>query len=121
MSKQVSYTKIEKKLLPKFRENINTAESTEDVKKFFSYTMQDLLSHVFADKLTPAYDDVVLECSKEPCYSLSRAVRRLEDYDHIWENSDLPNIIERFAVISANHHERLKKNPEKTESKIRGQ
>ncbi|MBM9511274.1 hypothetical protein [Desulfogranum marinum] len=119
MSTQLSFTKVEKKLLPKFRENINTAESTEDVKKFFSYTIQDLLAEVFSGKHSPAYDDAVLECGKEPCFSLSRAVRSLEDYDHTWDNSDLSHIIERFAVIAERRHNHLEKNPEKTESKIR--
>ena len=37
MTKQISFTKIENDLLPKFRKAIGAAESTEDVKKFFIY------------------------------------------------------------------------------------
>ena len=119
MTTQLSFTKVEKKLLPKFRENINTAESTEDVKKFFSYTMQELLADVFSGKHSPAYDDVVLEFDKDSCFSISHNVRRLDEYDHTWDNSDLSHIIERFAVIAVRRYNHLETNPEKTESKIR--
>ena len=42
MSKRLSYTKYEQELLPDFRAKINRAESTEDVKKFFVRTIQEL-------------------------------------------------------------------------------
>ncbi len=35
MSKQISYSKYGNQVLPHFRERLNKAESTEDLKKFF--------------------------------------------------------------------------------------
>ena len=51
MIKQQSFTKIESELLPEFRRRIGTAESTEDVKKFYIYTMQELFNRVFSGKI----------------------------------------------------------------------
>lgn len=61
MSQQQSFTKIENELLPKFRKVTNEAESTEDIKKFFCYCIQELLEKVFAGRLKVEYEDVALE------------------------------------------------------------
>ncbi len=119
MTTQLSYSKIEKELLPKFRKEISTSESTEDVKKFFSYTMQDLLTRVFSGKAKLVYGDVSLQCELEPPFVLSTTVRELEEYASIWNNSDLPQVLSRFATIAAHRHIHLQKHPEKTEAKIR--
>jgi hypothetical protein len=44
MTKQIFFSKYEQKVLPNFRQKINEAESTEDVKKFFIYTVKELLA-----------------------------------------------------------------------------
>ena len=38
MARQLSFSKYEQELRPELRQNLNIAESTEDVKKFFVYT-----------------------------------------------------------------------------------
>jgi hypothetical protein len=119
MTTQLSYTKVEKKILPKFRKKMNLAESTEDVKKFFSYAMQDLLSQVFTEKYKPSFDDVRLQIDQSQPFFLNDTVRQLEDYALIWNNSDLSVIMSRFANIAAHRYNHLEKKPEKTESKIR--
>ncbi len=119
MTKQLSFTKIENDILPKFRKDMNLAESTEDVKKFFSYAMQGLLGRVFPEKFTPSYDDIQLNPHESPHYLLSDVVRQLEDYSAAWDNSDLAEILQRFAKIAKHRYDHLDKKPEKTESKIR--
>ena len=49
MSRQLSFTKIEKELLPAYRQKMGSAESTEDVKKFFVYIVQELLNKAYAE------------------------------------------------------------------------
>ena len=45
MARQLSFSKYEQELRPELRQNLNIAESTEDVKKFFVYTIQKLFGH----------------------------------------------------------------------------
>ncbi|WP_028585298.1 hypothetical protein [Desulfogranum mediterraneum] len=119
MTTQHSFTKFEKEVLPKFRRDMNLAESTEDVKKFFSYAMQELLAQVFSGKYTPRYEDICLQAGQDAPFLLSEAVRQLDDYPSIWDNSDLEEIILRFANMASHRYHHLAKKPEKTESKIR--
>lgn len=119
MTRQRSFAKIEKKLLPKFRNDIGTAESTEDVKKFFVYVMQDFFSQAFAGKLELAYDDIKLQPYQTPPFVLNEQVRSQEDFASEWNASDLPRVMTRFAELAVNRYKHLEKNPEKTEAKIR--
>jgi len=119
MTRQQSFTKIENELLPRFRKMTNEAESTEDVKKFFAYSMQELLGQVFSGQLELQFGDVELLPEGEPPYRLSAAVRSLEDFTQVWDNSDLSHIVLRFAELAMNRYRHLDKNPRKTEAKTR--
>ncbi len=89
MTKQISFSKYEQKVLPNFRQKINEAESTEDVKKFFIYTVKELLESILPEKFGFEYEDVALMPGSEPYYVLSK--RLLSD-------SDNPEVI-RSAMI----------------------
>ena len=119
MTRQQSFTKMENELLPKFRKMTNEAESTEDVKKFFAYSMQELFSQVFSGQLELQYGDIELLPGEEPPYRFSEAIKSLEDFTQVWGNSDLAHIVLRFAELAMNRHRHLAKNPKKTEAKIR--
>lgn len=119
MTKQQSFTKIENELLPEFRRKIGTAESTEDVKKFYVYTMQDLFNRVFSGKIDLKYGDVDLLPDQTPSFSFNEHIHDKEDFTSVWNNSDLPHVVSRFTDSALNHLKHLEKNPAKTESKIR--
>ncbi|MFH1216277.1 MAG: hypothetical protein V1706_07230 [Pseudomonadota bacterium] len=119
MTTQLSFTKIENELLPEFRRKIGTAESTADVKKFFVYTMQELIRQVFSGSIEVGYEDVALLPNQVPPYSISSSVQDHENFSAIWTSSDLPHVISRFTESALNRHRHLEKNPEKTEAKIR--
>jgi hypothetical protein len=119
MSQQQSFTKIENELLPKFRKRINEAESTEDIKKFFCYCVQELLERAFAGRLKVEYGDVALDPEGDPPFQINERIKSREDFIEVWNVSDLPQIVGRFSLISLNHYKHIGKNPEKTEAKIR--
>lgn len=121
MSRQESFTKAEHELLPKFRKMINEAESTEDVKKFFSYCIQELLSRAFDGRFKLEFEDVGLVPDKEPPFVISEEVRSQEGFDDVWNASDLSQIVTRFAELALNHYKHLAKNPGKTEAKMHRQ
>ncbi|MFP3984390.1 MAG: hypothetical protein ACLFV2_11980 [Desulfurivibrionaceae bacterium] len=119
MSRQLSFSKFENELRPDFRQKMSTAESTEDVKKFFIYTAMKLMEQVFGDDLKLEYDDIVLAPSIAPYYKINDNITETDRFKSIWENSDLPQVMKRFAESATNRFNHLTKNPDKTEAKIR--
>jgi glycyl-tRNA synthetase beta subunit len=115
----MSFSKFENIILPDFRNKLNHAESTEDLKKFFAYSVQELFKNAFSAKMTFDYYDIVLLPDSNPYYQLSARLLAADDFREVWDKSDLPQVIGRLAKTAAKHHIRLEKNPGKTESKIR--
>jgi len=121
MDKQLSFTKHEREILPQLRENLNLAESTEDVKKFFAYAGKELFEHVLADQhVRINYDDIVFDPENTPFYQVSERLRSHEAFLTVWKNSDLANLLSNMAATSKNRYIRLEKHLDKTEAKTRG-
>lgn len=123
MTVQHSFSKIEKELLPAFRQQIGAAESTEDVRNFFAHTILELLSRATEGEINAVFEDIKLnhnpdsdECGK---YNLGEAITSKEAFKELWNTSDLQHIIDRFAYSACNRYKHLEKKPEKTEAKIR--
>lgn len=119
MVRQMSFTKYENQVLPNFRQKLNQAESTEDVKKFLFYTAKELFDSIFEGSLTLDYEDISLVPDGEPVYRLSRRLKASETFRAVWEDSDLPHVMHRLAESARKRYKHLEKQPEKTDSKIR--
>lgn len=120
MTKQLSFSKFEHAVLPSFRKNINLAESSEDVKKFFVYTTQRLFGDIFAGALTFHYTDIALTPKGvEQNYVVSDRLLTSADFNALWQGSDLPQVLNRLAATAVNRCKHLEKHPEKTAAKIR--
>ncbi len=115
---QFSFTHVENELISKFRKNINEAESTEDVKKSFVYCMQELFRKVTDGALEVRADDIYLKPA-DSSFFIGESIRSHPAFAGIWNNTDLPRIVGRFAELAMNQHKHLAKNPAKTEAKIR--
>ncbi len=118
MTKIMSFTKIENELLPKFRENMNLAESTEDVKKFFCYTVQDFLEKVTEGQIKTRYDDVTLAPEGAEGFAIAPSLLSQPAFKQTSTGSDLQAILKRFAQTAVKRYKRLEKSPDKTELKI---
>lgn len=118
MAKMRSYTKFENKIVPSLRQNLNRAESTEDVKKFFVYSVKELLESAF-EGLNVRHDDVFLSPETEPCFALSERILSHDEIRAAWSDSDMPQVLGRLAESALKRYRYLQKNPEKTEAKIR--
>jgi hypothetical protein len=118
MARQLSYSKYEQELRPELRQNMNIAESTEDVKKFFVYTIQKLFGRVLERKGAFTYEDIRLDPQEQSGFIISDKLLEDPDFAAVWRNSDLANIVKRIADAASNRHRHLQKNPAKTESKI---
>jgi len=118
MTKMISLTKYEHQVVPKFRDQLNQAESVEDVKKFFIATTQELLSLATEGSLSVDYDDISLLPGQTPSYSLSSQVTDDASFKEL-ANSDLDAVMGRLSEQASNHHKHLMKNNTKTKLKIK--
>jgi hypothetical protein len=119
MTKQLSFSAYERRVLPRFREKMNKAESTEDVQKAFVQTVEALLNNVLEGRVRVHSEDLLLLPHTEPHYRVSEGLRADELLKSYWNESDLPRVINRFAESAIGRHKHLEKHPEKTELKIR--
>ena len=119
MTQQQSFTKYENKILPRFRRNINKAESTEDVKKFFVYTAIEFFEHIFEGQMNFEYEDFVLTPHIAQNYRLSERLLSSESFVSVWNDSDLHRVLYRLAESALHRYKHLERHPEKTDSKIR--
>jgi hypothetical protein len=117
--KQLSYTKFENEILPDFRQKLNMAESTEDVKKFFFQTIRGLFVKIFGETVTIRFEDIALKPDAATQYTISDRVSAAKEFKSVWKDSDLPNVMDRLAKAAINRHKRLGRNPEKTASRAR--
>ncbi|MGM0509310.1 MAG: hypothetical protein ACQERZ_09175, partial [Fusobacteriota bacterium] len=104
MSKQNSFTNYENELLPNLREKLNTSEDSVDIANNFSYVSSELLDKIFGENIDIKTDDVVFNPDEEGYFAVSSALLEKDDVKKVFENSDLKNILERFATAAYKHH-----------------
>jgi len=119
MTRQLSFTKYERKLLPDYRQRISSAESTQDVKNFFVYMVGLLFSEIFSDKLTFEESDIKLVPEKTAGYQISKRLREKKEFAEVWKSSDLSDLLSRMAEVACKRYRHLEKHPERTLSKMR--
>lgn len=119
MDQSVSYSRIENEILPKFRKQISEAESAEDLKNLFSYSIQELFRQIFAEKIDIGIEGVKLMPENQPPFEISQQIQAEEAFASVWNNSDLPNIMTRLSETASHRYLHLAKNLKKTEAKIR--
>ncbi|MBU4276636.1 MAG: hypothetical protein KKC30_07860 [Proteobacteria bacterium] len=114
----VSFTQVEKDLIPNLRKGLNEAESTEDVKKVFDKASRALLQLTCGPELFIEQEELLLTGENEPYYQISPTLLAQKPFAEIWDNSDLPRILGKFASLASNRYRHLLKNPDKTEAKM---
>ena len=119
MTDFISFSRVEHELAPKLRNSLNHAESSEDAKKFFSYTAQELLGKALGEGVRAHYGDVALARDGQGCTGRPR-LQAEAGYVKVAASSDLKAILERFAESAQHRVRHLEGHPEKTQSKIRG-
>ncbi len=119
MAKIRSFTKYENKVVPRLRQNLNMAESTEDVKKFFVYAVKEFMEDAVEGKMDIRYEDISLNPEREPHYSISERLSDNPEFDALRKDSDLGQVLARMAESAMKRYKYLQRNPDKTEVKIR--
>ena len=126
MTERLSFTKYENEILPTFRDRMNKAESTEDVRKFYFYTVKELLEKILElgedEELDISYpEDVDLDLNSDTNFKLGEKILQNQKIKEYLENSDLPDILQRLAESAIKRYVHLEKHRERTESKIRSE
>ena len=119
MSLQYSYALYEKDFNHEFRERLNHSEDASDISNYFSHTVTKMLNKIFGDKLTVKDPDIMFEPKGEAHFIFSRKLMDNKEFSDALENSDIGNIIQRFAEAANHRYIHLAKHSEKTNSKIR--
>ena len=96
MTDFISFSRVEHELAPKLRNSLNHAESSEDAKKFFSYTAQELLGKALGEAVKVHYEDVALSRDGQG-FTVSSRLQADAGYAKVAAGSDLKAILERFA------------------------
>jgi hypothetical protein len=119
MSRRISFTKLENELIRSFREKINTAATAEDIASAFSQTMGKLLAGAMGESTPDARDVITFEPKAKDFYLLDDVLASNASFTEIMHESDLPQIISRFAETAHRRRQRILEHREKTEAKIR--
>ncbi len=118
MTQMMSLNKYEHLVIPKFREQLNQAESVEDVKKFFVGTVQEFLGLATDGTLSANYEDISLIPDAQPPYMLASEVTDSSAMKAL-EASDLCAVLQRIAEQASHRYKHLAKNNLKTNLKIK--
>lgn len=118
MAPQQSFTHVENELLPKFRKRIDEAESAREVESSFGDCVRELIGKASAGAVELAPEDIRLQ-PETATFLLGEDIRAQEPFKQLWDNSDMPRIVGRFAELAQHRHAHLAKKTAKTEAKIR--
>lgn len=119
MGLQYSYAGLEKGFAHELREKLNHSEDGGDVSNMFSYVITKMLNNIFGDKLIVKDPDIIFEPEGTSHFSFSRRLLDNGEFTECLENSDMGNIIERFALTAYNRYVHLNKHLEKSRMKLR--
>ncbi|MDY0204961.1 MAG: hypothetical protein RBR49_12675, partial [Desulfovibrio desulfuricans] len=93
MTRQLSFKAQQREVEPHYRSQIDAAESTEDVKKFYERTIFDFLTRAIGDQIEVQPGDVVLDPDGRQGYKLTKRLRDDEVFNRMHAQSDLPDIM----------------------------
>lgn len=119
MTRRMSFTSAERELIPEFREKINHAEGVIDLENFFSYTVLKLLNKAMNGGLPLMPDDIQFAPESAAGFKISTRLKEDKLYQELMENSDLEQIIRKFASAAAKRYVHFRKHQEKAPSNIR--
>ncbi len=119
MGLQYSYASLEKEFAHELRDKLNHSEDGGDVSNMFAHIITKMLNKIFGEKLSIKDPDIIFEPSGDVHFSFSRRLLDNNDFTECLENSDMGNIVSRFADSCYHRYLHLNKHLEKNKLKIR--
>ena len=119
MTRQLSFKAQQREVEPHYRSQIDAAESTEDVRKFYERTIFDFLNRAIGEHITVRPGDVVLDPGGRQGYIVDKRLGDDEGFNRMHAQSDLPDIMQLLTERALNRYKYLvTRQPDKTEKKI---
>jgi hypothetical protein len=97
---------------------MNSAESTEDVNKFFVRAVLELFQSVLEGKIHFNDEDIRLDEKKKEGFVISKRLQGIPDFVSAWKRSDLRHIVTRMAQFAVKRQKHFEKHRDKTEAKM---
>ncbi len=119
MARQSSYVKLEKSFARELRSEVLHSENTTDVKNCFSQIAGKFLRKAFDSQIDILDKDVILDPSAESKFTFSDKIMSDGNFKTGVKESDIKQILERFANAAEHRYRHLSKNPLKSDLKIR--
>jgi len=120
MSLQYSYALYEKDFSHEFREKLSHSEDVSDISNHFSHIISKMLNKIFGEKFIVKDPDIVFEPQIEGAhFSFSRSLLDNTEFRMALENSDIGNIVQRFAESAHHRYIHLSKHIKKSNQTIK--
>ena len=120
MGKQMSFSKLERKFSPNVREKVNNAENVYDLEKNFAVVVNNFLQEAMKEENFEITGETIqFKPEEDDHFFIEKKLKNNKVFKEIWENSDLKNVIKRFADSAYHWYLHLEKHNEKTNKKIR--
>lgn len=117
---KVSFNAYEREVEPAYRDLIDKAESTVDIRNFFERTALDFLQETVGDKIDIKSESITFAPDSEQGYRLSTILIEDTEFQNIIEHSDLSNILARFTDRAVKKYAQLDRRQQgKPEAKIK--
>ena len=92
-----SYAELEKEYRKSLRVKIDQSDDHIDIEKQFTIILRDFLQAVLGDQFDVRLGDVTLDLNTPSHYVLSPRLAEADSFRQAMADSDLPNILDRFA------------------------
>lgn len=122
MEGKTSFSELEKEFLHVMRNGINNSEDKIDLENHFSNTMKIFLNRIVQHEHIPVEvdeADIIFSPRARNHFIISGKLTRTEPFKNLWDSSDLPHVIERFATTAHKKYLHLDKQKERVRFKIR--
>lgn len=118
MNKNISYSHVENEIHALFRNFLNQAKSSEDVRNYFVYAVQELIDKALGGKTFVDFGDIELAGGQEQAYIVHKRLLHDHTFMDAWYNTDLPLTIKRLAMTAVKHRKHFAQIPAKTEAEM---
>lgn len=119
MSQMHSFTKIEKQILPNYRNMLSHAESLDEVRDAFEQAVGRIFTDAFGEEAAPRQGTFSLAPRESLKFSFREDFLRRDEVAAAWEGSDLPHVLGRLAATGVNRLVNLEKHADRSAGKNR--
>jgi hypothetical protein len=97
MTQKLSFSALEREFRAVFRDKIDKSEDAQDVEKLFTHVVGQLVRQALSDQVDVLDTDIVYDAEAPFRYAVSGKLADDARFRDVYDNSDLPAILKRFA------------------------